>query len=263
MERRGIDISSHNINIDYNKLKHQIDFAMVRTSFGFFNEDNRYKEHIKGLENNNIDYGLYHYSYAVNLEQAKKEADGFIALAKTLNPTYPLAIDMEDIDGWKAAHGNPSNETLIAICDYFCKRLEEAGYYALIYANLNYLTTRLNSSILDKYDKWLAQWNSKPTYDGMFGIWQYTDDGSINGIPGKVDLNIAYYDYPTIIKEKNLNQRDKSDNAVPSPKTKYQVGDQTTYQEINASSINTAPSFTTRTVKKKYRKHKKSLPDRK
>lgn len=200
MEFRGIDISKHNGNIDFNKLKGNIDFAIVRTSFGFFNEDLKYKEYIKGLENNGIPYGLYHYSYARNLDEAKIEVEGFLNIARQYNPTYPLVLDMEDADNWKLNNGNPSNDMYVQICEYFCKKIEEAGYYAMIYASKSWLETKLNDSRLDRFDKWLAQWTSKPTYGKSFGIWQYTSDGSVPGISGRVDMNISYVDYPSIIK---------------------------------------------------------------
>ena len=83
---KGIDISSHNAITNYNLLKGQIDFAIVRASWGFFQEDVKLKEHIKGLDSVGIPYGLYHYSYARNLDEAKKEVEGFINIAKGLNP---------------------------------------------------------------------------------------------------------------------------------------------------------------------------------
>lgn len=200
MELRGIDISKHNGNIDFNKLKGNIDFAIVRTSFGFFNEDLKYREYIKGLESNGIPYGLYHYSYARNLDEAKIEVEGFLNIARQYNPTYPLVLDMEDADNWKLNNGNPSNDMYVQICEYFCKKIEEAGYYAMIYASKSWLEAKLNDSRLDRFDKWLAQWTSKPTYGKSFGIWQYTSNGSVPGISGRVDMNISYIDYPSIIK---------------------------------------------------------------
>ena len=75
----------------------------------------------------------------------------------------------------------------------------------MIYSNKNFFETVLNESILDKYDKWLAQWSDTPTYNKPFGIWQYTSKASVPGISGNVDKDIAYKDYPKIITEKGLN----------------------------------------------------------
>ncbi len=85
----------------------------------------------------------------------------------------------------------------------------------MIYANLDYFNNKLNDSRLDKYDKWLAEWKSNPTYKKSFGIWQYSSKGQIPGINGNVDLNISYKDYPSIIKGKktddNRNDTSKTD----------------------------------------------------
>lgn len=197
---KGIDISSWNKGIDYNKVKNSgIGFAIIRSSYGWFHEDNEFRNHVKGCEAVGLPYGLYHYSYALNLEQAKIEADGLINLAKSCNPTYPIILDMEDADGYKAKHGFPSKEMLVQICEYILDRLEKAGYYAMLYANKSWFDTKLNDARLNRFDKWLAHWGIKQPSMSC-GIWQYTSDGQVAGINGRVDMNYAYKDYPAIIK---------------------------------------------------------------
>ena len=184
MQKKGIDISHHQGDIDFDKLKGNIDFAMVRTSYGSFYEDKKYKRNIKELERVKIPYGLYHFSYATNIESAKKEATGFINIIKKYNPLYPVVIDIES----SSRTSNVRNDTLVDITSTICSMIESAGYYVMIYANKDYFTGKLNSSKLDRYDKWLAEWSSKPTYNKNFGIWQYSSKGSIPGIVGNVDL---------------------------------------------------------------------------
>lgn len=222
MEKKGIDISHHQGNIDFNALKGNIDFAMVRTSYGAFYEDRNYKQNIAGLESIGVPYGLYHFSYATDVAGAKKEAEGFINLIKNYKPLYPVVIDMESSDRTADVRG----ETLVDIASTFCQMVEDAGYYVMIYANLDYLNNKLNSSKLNEYDKWLAQWSSKPTYNKEFGMWQYSSKGSMPGISGNVDLDIAYKDYPTIIKENNLNNYNGNggqEPEIPSEEINYVV----------------------------------------
>ncbi len=204
MEKKGIDISYYQGNIDFNKLKGNIDFAMVRTSYGNFFEDSKYKQNVEGLQSIGVPYGFYHFSYATTVEEAKEEAEGFINIIKNYKPLYPVAIDVEST----SVTENVRKDTLVDIVKTFCQMLEDAGYYVSIYANLNYLNGKLDSPELNDYDKWLAQWASKPTYSKPFGMWQYSSKGSIPGIEGNVDLDIAYKDYPSIIKENNLNNYD-------------------------------------------------------
>lgn len=207
MKKRGIDISHHQGDIDFSKLKDRIDFAMVRTSYGDFYEDRKYKTNIKQLEKIHVPYGLYHFSYAKDIEGAKKEASNFINLIKNYNPTYPVVIDIE----YSNRTSNVSNNTLNDIAYTFCAMVENAGYYVMIYANLDYFNNKLNDKRLDRYDKWLAEWKNKPTYNKAFGIWQYSSKGRLPGINGNVDLNISYKDYPSIIKTK---KEEITDNKI-------------------------------------------------
>ena len=118
---------------------------------------------------------------------------------------------MEDADEYKAKR-NVTNETCINICEKFCLEIESAGYYTGIYANLDWLNNKINSSKLNRFDKWVAQWNDKCTYKSKYGMWQYTSQGQINGICGNVDLNYAIYDYLEIIRNANLNHLNDSKN---------------------------------------------------
>lgn len=214
---KGIDISYHQGNIDFGKVKNQVDFVMIRSGYGMYQEDKNFRKYADECERLKIPYGFYHYSYARNIKEADIEVTGMLNSIKSYNPTYPIAIDMEDSDNWKANNGNPSNRTYQDICEYFCNKLEENGYYAIIYANKDWLENRLNTPRLDRFDKWLAQWGEKPTYNKPFGMWQYSNQGVIDGINGRVDLNIAYLNYPAIIKKDNqtspkdqvLNKGDK------------------------------------------------------
>ena len=132
-------------------------------------------------------------------QEADIEVKGLIQLAKSCNPSYPIVIDMEDADAYKSKNG-VSYQTCIDICEFECLALEKAGYYAMIYANLDWLNNKINSSKLDRFDKWLAQWSSQPSYNKTFGIWQYSSDGQVDGINGRVDVNYAYKDYSNLIK---------------------------------------------------------------
>lgn len=201
MNKNGIDISEYQGDISFEELKGNIDFAFVRTSIGNFREDRKYKQNINGLESIGVPYGVYHYSYATNIDEAREEASKFINIIRNYKPLYPAVIDLEA----NSVNKNVSKSVLNRVAATFCEELEEAGYYAMIYSNKNFFEAVLNESILDKYDKWLGQWTDNPTYNKPFGIWQYTSKGSAPGINGNVDKDIAYKDYPTIIVKQGLN----------------------------------------------------------
>lgn len=233
MRRLGIDVSEHNGFLDWDAIKKAgIEFAIIRASWGHFEEDKQFRRNVKECERVGMPYGLYHYSYVSNDAEMKEEATGFIRQCRSCKPSYPCYIDMEDADGWKKRMG-VSDTMNIEVCRYTCLELEKAGFYAGIYANLDWLTNHIDSSKLDRFDKWVAQWASATTYKKPYGMWQYTSDGNITGVSGRIDMDYAYKDYPEIIKKKGLNGWDAGEVIKPQPPVskdpKYKVGTPVTY----------------------------------
>ena len=213
---KGIDISEHDGNVDMLQVKKSgIQFIILRFGYGKNSNqiDKKFKINYENAINNNIPIGLYHYSYATNIEDAQKEAEFVLRNIKNLKIEYPIFLDMEDADGYKSKR-NVSNETCINICERFCSIIESAGYYTGIYASLDWLNNRINSEKLDRFDKWVAQWGNNCTYNKSYGMWQFSDKGKITGISGNVDLNYSIYDYKNIIKKANLNHLNNSTNSI-------------------------------------------------
>ena len=192
---KGIDVSAFQGRIDFARVKAAgIDFVLIRCGYGgnYESQDDPYFErNVAECEKNEIPWGTYLYSYATNLEQAQSEYQHIIRLLKGKRPQYPVFLDMEDADGYKEKY-DVSDQMCVDICDTVCDSLERAGYYAGIYSNLYWFTHKLNNDKLDRFDKWLAQWASAPTYQKPFGIWQNSNNGDIAGITGRVDTDIAY-----------------------------------------------------------------------
>ena len=221
MEKRGIDVSVHQGDIDWNIVKNNVDFAIIRCGYGIDKvdkDDKKYYINAKQCTQLKIPFGVYLYSYARSKEEAMSEARHVLRLVKEFKLEYPIYYDVESnlyID-------QNSVETLTSMCETFCNAIEEAGYYVGIYSNLAMFQTKLSSPRIDKNDKWVAQWGQNITYQKPFGMWQYTSDGKINGIKGRVDLNIAYYDYPKLIRENKLNHLESNiEIPVVPEKPKY------------------------------------------
>lgn len=205
MQRKGIDVSTWQGDIDWKKVKADgIEFAMLRSSFGKENPDkqtdNKFWQNYNNAKAAGVPVGAYHYSYATTVEDAKKEADFFLSIVDGCQFEYPVAFDIED-----PSQMYLGKDRITDIIMAFCERVQAAGYYVSLYTNLDWISNRIDMSRAKAFDIWLAQWNDKPTYSGNFGMWQYTSSGSVNGISGNVDMNIAYYDYPSIIKAAGLN----------------------------------------------------------
>ena len=190
----GIDVSSHQGDIDWNKVKaSDVDFVIIRCGFGqdmTSQDDAKFARNISECERLKIPYGVYIYSYALNEASAVSEAEHVVRLIKGHNPTMGIWFDMEDADGYKVRNGMPSDDMLVRICLKFCQTMKSKGYNNVgIYASLSWFNNQLNDSRLDVYDKWVAQWNSVCTYKKKYAMWQYTDNGTVTGISGYVDMN--------------------------------------------------------------------------
>lgn len=208
---RGIDVSAHQGNINWDAVKASgIEFAIIRISYGQNSVDSKAIRNIEECIRVGMPFGVYVYSYALNVNNAMNEANLVI---KTLAPyknkiKFPVIIDMEDADGYKKRNGMPSNETLIDICEKECLMFEESGYYAAIYASKSWFDTKLNSSRLERFDKWMAWWSMSASskFDhNAYGLWQYTSAGKVDGITGNVDMNESFKDYPTMIYAESSN----------------------------------------------------------
>lgn len=226
--KKGVDISSSNGSIDIEKIKNAgYEFVMIRCGYGNDDtnqDDSQFENNVRKCETVGLPWGVYLYSYALNTAEAKSEAQHVLRLLKGKKPSLPIAFDMEDADGYKARNGMPNNKTLVDICKTFLNIVRNAGYYVSLYASLSWLKNQLNdSSLLNSYDIWVAQWSSKCQFKGNYGMWQYGGETNLlesNSIPGVgvIDKNYAYIDYPTVIKQKGLNGWSKSETqAVETP----------------------------------------------
>lgn len=206
--RKGIDISAHQGDIDLRALKtqSQIDFVIIRVGYGTQGTiDKKFKRNADLCKELDIPMGFYWYSYALDVEGAKKEADAFLSAIAPYNPTMGCWFDMEDADGYKAKHGMPDDETLQDMCYEFCKKVDEAGYYAGVYASRYWFETKLNNQKLSEFDKWVAQWPTAfgkqkgnsvdPNSRNDLSMWQYTSEGKLAGYNGYLDMNYAYSDF--------------------------------------------------------------------
>lgn len=189
---KGVDISVHNGNVDFNALKAAgIQFVIIRCGYGSdftYQDDERFAENVRKADAAGMPWGVYLYSYALNRDMAKSEAQHTLRLLAGRKPAYGVWYDVED--------AQQAGADLVSICEGYCTAIEAAGLYVGVYSALSWWNTKLNNSRLDKWDKWVAQWNSVCEYAKPYGIWQNTDRLSIGG--KTFDGNFAYKDYPAL-----------------------------------------------------------------
>lgn len=183
----GIDISHHNKIFDYEKAFANKDFLLIRAGYGKVKSqiDKNFKMNIENAVKYKIPYGLYWYSYAKNIDDAKKEVETCIAILKeyNANPTFPVFIDIEDETQTKNTINTNCN-----IVKTFCNEIEKAGYKAGFYTYHAFMKKYLDVSKLEMYDFWYA--NVTTTANELtdkYSIHQYTFKLDNSGTTGKVD----------------------------------------------------------------------------
>lgn len=208
-----IDISKWQGDVNWTKVVlEDIDGVILRVSYGE-TIDSKFTEYIKQLNELAIPYGVYHYSTAKDVIQAKIQAENVIKMLKENNasPTLPLFVDIEEGGG---------HYDLNEIAKVYCKTFSLSDFLPGIYANQNYWKNYLTDPFLNMYYKWIADYglNSNnenatasptfETYDDIknYSLWQYTNNGKINGIYGNVDFNVMYEWYIRRNEWKEINK---------------------------------------------------------
>jgi len=218
MKLMGIDVSHHNGVVDWDKVKAaEIQFAILRCGYGrksIKQIDKQFERNYRECKRVEMPVGVYHYSYAKTAEDARLEADFMLELIAGKQFEYPVIFDIEDKT--QQALGK---KVLTEITVAFCEKIEEAGYYTAVYSNVDWFINKLDQSKLEAYDKWLAHWVTSPRWGNEFGgLWQYSDNGRVDGIDTAVDMNISYRDYPSIIKGAGLNGYGKATYKITAVK---------------------------------------------
>lgn len=209
----GIDVSEHNGNIDWEKVKAsgKVDFVMIRAGYGQTSVDKQFRTNAVMCNTLGIPIGIYWFSYAKTVLDAEREARACLETIKDYKITYPVAFDFEDdsVRVAKNAGVYVSQSLATSLAKTFLSIIREVGYIAVNYSNPSYLNQYFEQSLRLDYPLWLAQWpvnpnpEIKPSLDPV--IWQYSSKGKIPGISTDVDLNVSYIDYMTFKKEPTLN----------------------------------------------------------
>lgn len=202
-DMKGIDVSVHNGDIDWNKAKADgIEFAILRAGFGRLEsqKDTKFEQNYKNAKIAGIPVGAYWYSYAMNEDEARLEADVFLKVVKGKQFEFPVYFDLE-----VKKQFDLGKDKVSAIMRAFLEKVEKAGYFTGLYGSASSLTTHTADDIKSHYTIWLAHWVDKTDYPGAYAVWQYSEKGKVSGINGNVDLDICTKDFPTIIKAKGLN----------------------------------------------------------
>lgn len=200
---KGVDVSKYQEKIDWNAVAADgVEFAMIRLGFrgmgtnGTCELDPYFKQNMEGAKAAGIDVGVYFFTQATTVAEAKEEAKFVIDNLKGYDVTWPVVFDSEKITSYEKARANElPREVRTACAKAFLEDIKAAGYTPMLYASTNWTIMKLDMSQLDEYGFWYAYYGDDIYYPYDFQMWQYSASGTINGIKGKADMNISFVDY--------------------------------------------------------------------
>ena len=189
----GLDLSKWQGEVDFAKIKDQgVSFVMLKIGGqteidGEYIVDPRFYENMEKALANDIEVGVYFYSYARSVKEARKQVKWIVQSLKDYDITLPIAFDWENWNRYTKFH--ISFHTLNQVADAFLEEVEQYGYEGLLYSSKYYLE---NIWYQENYDVWLAYYTKDNDYEGKYQMWQLCSDGKIEGIDGDVDIDILY-----------------------------------------------------------------------
>lgn len=204
MAKKAIDISNWQGPVSENvfsKNKAKIPCVILRSSVTLFRDkltiekDKSFEKNIKAAYAAGTAIGIYHYSQAKSEAEAIREADFCLSIIKGHKEkiTLPVAFDYEFGRRLTSGYAKKIGKQRVKqICDAFCRRIQAAGFKAMVYANLSTLNGFIATDIYKFWPIWVAQYHSRCDYKHTIYMWQYTSSGSVSGISGRIDMNWLY-----------------------------------------------------------------------
>lgn len=231
---KGIDVSGSQRNIDWATVKKDNSFAILKMGNIYDDEklyiDSKFERNYKECQRLGIPTGIYIYNYCNSVEALKKETKEALEYLEDRVLQMPIYLDLEDET--IAVEGK---DVLTEQCIQFAKLVQAEGYRAGVYANLDWFENYLDASKFDKsISVWVAQYYKECEFKGTYDIWQYTNDGKVNGISGRVDMDYLYNEAIIIKNSDGQIEEDKDETTL-----KYKVGDTVSYNKIYSSSTST------------------------
>lgn len=206
----GIDLSYHNKNVDFSKLKAAgIEYVILRAGYGQNNIDKAFDRYAQACIDQGIPFGAYWFSYPLNTDMARQEARYAIAAVRKYRSRCPIAFDLEyDSVQYAAGQGIRIDRGMATdMAQAFCEEVAGAGYIPVLYSNKDYLKNYFDLERIDAY-LWYARYTSRLSdlEKRSCAIWQKSSSGKVPGISGRVDLNEFYVDFEFMVENPEPTQ---------------------------------------------------------
>lgn len=192
---RGIDISHYQGKIDWEKLRkaqignEPISFVFIKATEGRSLLDENFNDNFYQARESGMLRGAYHYFKP--RVSAKDQARYFIKQVKLEDGDLPPVLDIEEEGNLSPAELRQAALTWLRIVE------KEYKVKPILYTNYKFKQSYLSTKEFEPYPYWIAHYYVPDlVYKGAWKFWQHTDCGKLDGIKGKVDLNIyngTYY----------------------------------------------------------------------
>ena len=193
----GIDISAHNQEVDFKKLKaNGFSFVFIRLGYRGYTEgglflDEKFNDYYREAKDSGLDIGIYFFSQAINENEALEEAKFVLKNLRNKELDLPIVYDYEEIDysNSRMAHLGRKERSLNALS--FLNYIKDSGHEVLLYTNQDWINNYYDLELLGQFPIWFAQYDKLPSFPYHYEYLQYSESGEIDGVKGKADLNIC------------------------------------------------------------------------
>ena len=199
--RYGIDVSSHQGEIDWAAVAADgIDFAIIRCGFrgygqGSLNEDPYFHQNIQGALANGLDVGVYFFSQALSEAEAREEAAYTLELIRGYDIRFPVVFDWEIVPNTGSRTRGYAKKDVADFLNAFSQVIAAEGYTPMAYFNPSLAYLHMDLAQAQNYDGWLAHYVSRTDYRYDYQMWQYGSSGTVKGVKGRCDMDIAFVDF--------------------------------------------------------------------
>ncbi len=207
--RKLIDVSSYNGKVDWGKAKqYGCEGAILKIIRKDLNRDKRFNENYTACNENEIDWGVYNYSYATTAKKAKSDMEIVCDILDKIDKeyfTYGVWFDLED-----KVQASLGKTKIAEIINAAQQVVESRGYKFGVYTGMSYYNEHIDRKLVKCNNWWIARYyqgnkqmqiatNPNEEYKPIMAniAWQYTSKGRFpktisNGNSGNFDLNVLY-----------------------------------------------------------------------
>ena len=202
----GVDVSKWQGEIDWEGLIDEgVEYAIIRLGYRSTNAsgamylDNYYEQNISGANEAGMPAGVYFYSQATTVAEAKAEAQYCIDMLEGYELELPIVMDFEYAwinggHGGRLYNAHLSEDKATEVIMAFLDTVKQAGYDGMLYANKSTLIDSMHAETIEKeYPIWLAHYTKDTDYEGEYYIWQYSDVGVCESVESDyIDCNFMF-----------------------------------------------------------------------